>query len=105
MIEAERRKTFPYNASVEIVAGAGIVPGGIVEISGYKSNIDGLWYVKSVRHNIGGTTYTTELELGKDRNTQSIFTTAPTTLSTNPPEAVFVDNEWRASQDKVVLYA
>jgi phage protein D len=105
MIDAERRKTFPYNARVDVVAGAGIVPGGIVEISGYKSDIDGLWYVKSVRHNIGGTTYTTELEVGKDRNTYTIFTTAPTTLYATAPEAVFVDNEWRASQNKVVLYA
>lgn len=105
LIDAERRKSFPYNARVEIMAGAGIVPGGIVEIAGYKAGIDGLWYVKSVRHNIGGSSYTTELEIGKDRNTTSLFSEPPTQLADRPPDPVFIDNAWCASKERVVVYA
>lgn len=105
LIDGRHRRIFPYNAKVEIVAGSGIVPGGIVEIAGYNSGIDGLWYVKSVRHNIGGTTYSTDLEISKDHNTTGTFVTPPTQLADTPPESVFVDNNWRAEKERVVLYA
>lgn len=104
IIGAKRRRSFPFNARVEIAAGSGIVPGGIVEVAGYKSGIDGLWYVRSVRHNIGGTTYTTELEICKDHNTDGSFIKPPTQLADTPPESVFVDNSWKASKERVVLY-
>lgn len=105
MIEARRRRLFPYNVRVEVIAGAGIVPGGVVEIAGYKSNLDGLWYVKSVRHNIGGTTYTTDLEISKDKNVSTLLNTPPREIAELPPEAIFVDNSWRASKERVTLYA
>lgn len=105
LIDAKHRRTFPYNARVEIMAGSGIVPGGIVEIEGYNSGIDGLWYVKSVRHNIGGTSYTTELEVSKDHNTSRSYIVRPTQLADEPPEAVFVDNNWKSSKERVVIYA
>lgn len=105
IIDARRRRVFPYNVRVEVLAGAGIVPGGIVEIAGYKSNIDGLWYVRSVRHNIGGTTYTTDLEISKDKNVSSLFSSPPKELAELPPDAEYVNNSWRASKERVVLYA
>lgn len=104
MIDARRRRTFPYNAHVEILAGAGIVPGGIVEIAGYRSGVDGLWYVRSVKHNVGGTTYTTELEISKDKNTSSLFSAPPVQLADTPPDPVLVNNSWQASKQRVVLY-
>lgn len=104
-IDAKRRNVFPYNAKVEVLSGAGIVPGGVVELSGYKSNIDGLWYVRSVRHNIGGTTYTTELEIGKDKNTSTLYGSPPTKIAPTPPDPVFIDNSWRASEERVNIYA
>lgn len=105
MIGAKRRRKFPYNVYTEVLAGAGIVPGGIVEIAGYRSGIDGLWYVKSVRHNIGGTTYTTELEISKDKNTSSLFSAPPVQLADRPPDSVLVNNSWQAVTPRVVLYA
>lgn len=104
IIDGKRRHTFPFNAKVELMAGAGIVPGGIVEVLGYDSGIDGLWYVKSVRHNIGGTSYTTHIEIGKDHNTEGNFVVAPTKLAESAPEAVFLDNTWKSSKGRVVLY-
>lgn len=104
IIEGKRKHAFPFNARVELMAGAGIVPGGIVEILGYNSGIDGLWYVKSVRHNIGGTSYTTEIEVGKDHNTTRDYIVAPTKLAESAPEAKYVDNTWQSSQGRAVLY-
>jgi len=105
MIDAKHRREFPFNARVEVVSGSGIVPGGVVEIAGYKSGIDGLWYVKSVRHNIGGTTYTTDLEISKDHNTTGSFVVPPTQIAEMPPESVLIDNTWRSEKGKVTLYA
>lgn len=104
IIGAKRRRKFPYNVSAEVMAGAGIVPGGIVELAGYRSGIDGLWYVRSVRHNIGGTTYTTELEISKDKNTSSLFAVPPTQLAELPPDPVFVNESWQSSKPRAVLY-
>jgi hypothetical protein len=105
MIGARRREKFPYNARVEVAAGSGIVPGGVVEISGYNSGVDGLWYVRSVKHTIGGTTYVTEVDICKDHNTSGSFIVPPTQLSGAIPESVFADNTWKSSKESVVLYA
>lgn len=104
IIDGKRRHTFPFNARVQLMAGAGIVPGGIVEILGYNSGVDGLWYVKSVCHNIGGTSYTTDIEIGKDHNTQGTYVVTPTKLAESPPEAVLLDNSWKSSKGRAVLY-
>jgi phage protein D len=105
MISAKRRHTFPYNARLEIAAGAGIVPGGVVAIRGYKSGVDGLWYVKAVKHTVGGNSYLTELEIGKDHNTSGSFETPAVQLASTAPDPVFVDGNWKASKDSVVIYA
>lgn len=102
--DAERKKHFAFNAHAKIVSGAGIVPGGIVDVSGYNSNFDGLWYVKSVKHTIGNSSYYTELSIGKDYNLSGNYLVPPVALATRPPDSAFVDNTWVASQQEVTLY-
>lgn len=104
MIGAIKRRNFPFNVSLTVSAGAGIVPGGVVEITGYKSNFEGLWYVKSVCHTITGSSYNTELQVSKDYNTTNQFVVPPTELSIDPPESVLIGDTWRAKQNRVTLY-
>ena len=104
LIEAERKKNFAFNAHVQISAGAGIIPGGIVSVEGYEANFEGLWYVRDVKHTIGGTTYSTEMMISRDYNTSGEFLVPPTTLEGLAPEASFVDGSWVASKQTVELY-
>jgi len=104
ILEAKRKQKFPFTARAQISAGAGIVPGGVVEVVGYNANFEGLWYVKDVEHVIGGTTYYTNLILGKDFNTTTKYVVPPVELSQKAPDAKFVAGEWRASSERVNAY-
>ena len=104
IVGAKERRTFPFNASVEISAGSGIVPGGIVKVTGYNSHFDGLWYVRDVKHTIGGSSYFTKLEISRDFNTSESFVVPPTQLAQTAPEPEFVAGEWRASSERVNAY-
>jgi phage protein D len=104
VIGAKERETFPFTAKVQISAGAGIVPGGIVDVVGYNSNFEGLWYVREVTHSIGGTSYVTDLMLGRDFNTTKTFNIAPVELAQQAPEPKFVAGEWRATSERVNAY-
>ena len=104
LIKAEKRKNFPFNAEVHIYSGAGIVPGGVVSVEGYRSNFEGLWYVKSVRHIIGGTTYYTVLHIARDYNTTGEFLIPPVSLAATPPDSAYVDATWVAEKQMVDIY-
>lgn len=104
LVDAERRKYFAFNASAQVSAGAGIVPGGIVSVEGYNSNFEGLWYVTSVRHTLVKASYLTDLKLGKDYNTSGDYLVPPVTLASTPPQSSYVDNSWVASKESVELY-
>lgn len=104
IVGAKERRTFPFNANVEISAGSGIVPGGVVKVTGYNSHFDGLWYVRDVKHTIGGSSYFTSLEISRDFNTSESFVVPPTQLAQTAPEPSFISGEWRASSERVNAY-
>jgi len=103
-VEAEDKETFAFNAIVEVTAGAGIVPGGVVAVDEYNSNFDGLWYVNSVVHKMGSSLYTTELTIGRDFNTTNSYKIPPVELHKEPPSPVFKTGEWKASSKRVTKY-
>jgi len=104
LIEANRKRNFAFNAKVKISAGAGIVPGGVVSVEGYESKFEGLWYVKSVSHNVLKSSYTSTLHIARDYNTSGDYLIPPTTLASVPPESSFIDSAWVASKKTVELY-
>ena len=103
-IGAYKRQSFPFNVHVEIAAGAGNVPGGVVKITGYDSNFEGIWYVRSVRHMFSESSYISELGISKDYNTSNQFYIPPVELAEVPPDSVFIDNTWRSEMERVNLY-
>jgi len=104
LVSAEIRKKLPFNAVVEANSTIGTVPGGIVRVQGYKSNFEGLWYVKEVRHTIGGSSCVTTLNISKDFNTTSEYIIPPTQLADNPPDSKYVNDRWQSSVERVVTY-
>jgi hypothetical protein len=94
-----------YRATAEVVAGAGIVPGGTVDLKGYESNFDGLWYVSGVCHKMAKEKYTTVLTLLKNDDYVKDPTIPPVTSFTKPSEPVFLNAQWVSSMEKVNEYA
>lgn len=99
-----KKANMPFSANIMLTAGAGITPGGIVNVLNYGADFDGLWYVKSVKHCLVQAHYTTELEVTKD----ALFTTdiniKPVTKFSKPPDPVVIDNRWVASTRRVQEY-
>lgn len=100
-----RKANMPFSAHVEITAGAGIVPGGIVNVLNYGSEFDGLWYVKSVKHVMGQSHYVTHLEITKDALFTPDINITPITKFKTPPEPIVVNNRWVARTRRVTEYA
>jgi phage protein D len=103
-IEVQNKSGFPFNAEVDITAGAGIVPGGIVKIDEYNSNFDGIWYVRSVAHNVGGTHYSTHLSISRDFVLTKDFQIPSVQKMVTPPPPKFVSGTWMSSSPKVTKY-
>lgn len=103
-IEQQNKKSFPFNAWVDVTAGAGIVPGGVVEIDEYNSNFDGLWYVRSVTHEVGGSTYITKLHISRDFTLSKEFQLPMIETLNTPPESTLVNGVWKAIAPRVKLY-
>lgn len=98
------RKYFAFNAHLQVTGGAGIVPGGVVEIQDYNSNFDGYWYVRSVQHTVGGSQYLTDLKIARDYNTINEYEFPTVSTFETPPEPILRSNSWESSTKRVTLY-
>lgn len=103
-VDASQRFRTVYNATAEVTAGAGILPGGIVVLAEYGGDFDGVWYVSSVCHRMGNSLYTTELKLHRHNKQGEEPTSKRTELSVEPPKPQLVRNQWVASVKKVNEY-
>lgn len=103
-LKAKTREAFAFNAVVEVLAGAGAVPGGVVSITDYNSNFDGIWYVSAVQHEHMGSNYYTTLHVGRDFDANNTFKLQNIEAAGEPPTPVFVNTEWRSSNKRAVKY-
>lgn len=104
IIGAKIRKNLPFNAVLDVHAALGTVPGGVVKVTGYGAKFEGLWYVNSVRHVIGGSSCISTLDISRDFNLTSEYIVPPTELAETPPTARYVNGEWKTSLERVVEY-
>lgn len=108
--EAERavlraeKDDMPFEATAKITAGAGVTPGGIVNVTNYGTEFDGLWYVKSVVHNIYQNHYLTDLKLSKNGLSDSTVVTPPVSRLKTPPESTLINKAWVAKTRRVNEY-
>lgn len=105
LAKAYNRGIGSLTARLSLTGTAGVLPGGIVNISNFDSNFDGFWYVKEVCHTATQDEFFTELLVArKDTND-----TEPrmTTQSTMPdiPRPSFVNGAWVASTQLEDLYS
>lgn len=104
IIEANFKSKLPFNATVEVAAALGTIPGGVVSLEGYDSRFEGFWYVKAVEHFIVGSTCTSTLRIAKDFNTTNTVVMPPSEIGVIPPRPQFKSNSWRASVERLDVY-
>jgi ribosomal protein S18 acetylase RimI-like enzyme len=94
-----------YNAKMTVFAGAGAVPGGIVDLQGFDSEFDGLWYIHDVSHVIKSQNYTTDLVLMKSDKYQVNPDISRTQELGEPPESILVQEQWVSQTIRIQEYA
>ena len=105
-LKGRNRNKFPITASVTAVGDPSITPGMVVELQKYQSGIDGLWLVKSARHEMFRGSAMSYLELVRD--TFASVNISPTVVAppgpTVPPP-VLKNKRWCAQTEQVYVYS
>lgn len=105
ILKGRSRQKFPYIAHVDVVGDPTITPGMLVNIDRYNSALDGIWLVKSVRHEMFRGSSMSYLTLVKDSNFSTVID--PIEAVTPPPELTtpYIKNmRWVTTQELVNVY-
>lgn len=94
VLQGRSREKFPYTAHVEVVGDPAIQPGMVVQLLRYNSNLDGLWIVKSARHEFLRGSAISYLTIEKD----SEFSSTIEPLEKVPTAKQIPDSELRNSR-------
>jgi hypothetical protein len=106
VLTGRSRDKFPYTAKVTVVGDPAIVPGTLVQLYKYNSPVDGLWIVKSVRHEMMRGSAVSYLTLEKDSDySPNIEPSEKVFFSSTPPEPIIKDLRWIATNDFVEVYS
>lgn len=105
MVDSTDKYNYVYNASIRVLYGAGAVPGGIIDLDGYASDFDGLWYITDVKHIIKSENYVTELVVSKDSKYEESQSRVLSKQFINPPTSKLINDKWVAETSEVLEYA
>lgn len=94
-----------YNANMKVMYGAGAVPGGIIDLRGYSSEFDGVWYITEVKHSVKSANYVTDLLISKDTKFEELPSSSKVTAFSTPQEAKLMDGKWVTPTMRSVEYA
>lgn len=61
------RNVYDYQATAVVLGAAGMVPGGMANLTGYSDVFDGLWYVAGVQHSVRSGSFITTADLRKNK--------------------------------------
>lgn len=103
-VDSKQKHRPLFSASVEVTAGAGIVPGGLVSLTGYGGEFDGIWYVSDVVHKMNTNMYTTELRIQKNNKTSEEVGTGALNVFQTPPVPTMTNNRWVSSLEIIDEY-
>ena len=102
-INARTKEFYDYNAEVTCLGVAGCKPGGVVEIADYEAAIDGLWYVRSVRHSVTSGVFTSDLCIARNIESELLLpSSAPAFRPASP--SVLRSGVWASSKRSVNVY-
>lgn len=105
-LKGRNRNKFPISASVTAVGDPSIIPGMVVDLQKYQSGVDGLWIVKSARHEMFRGSAMSYLELVRD--TFASVNVSPTVVASPTPilpAPVLKNRRWCAQTEKAYVYA
>jgi hypothetical protein len=105
IIDSIDKSNYVYNANIRVLYGAGAVPGGILDLDGYSSDFDGLWYITDVKHIIKSENYVTELVVAKDSKYEQSPFLSLTKNFMAPPISKLISDKWVADTSEVLEYA
>jgi hypothetical protein len=105
ILTGRSRQKFPYTAHVDVVGDPSLEPGMLVNIDRYNSALDGIWLIKSVRHEMFRGSSMSYLTLVKDSNFSDVIDPVekvpPAPELTNP----FIKNmQWVTPHELVNIY-
>jgi hypothetical protein len=105
ILKSRSRQKFPYIAHVDVVGDPTLTPGMLVNIDRYNSALDGIWLVKSVRHEMFRGSSMSYLTLVKDSNFSNVID--PLEKVSPPPELPipYIKNmRWVTLQELINVY-
>jgi phage protein D len=103
LAEASRKKQYDFEATVTAVGMLGTVPGGVVIVDNYQNaDIDGPWYVRSIKHRIATGAFISELEIARNATSQ-LVTSNMAQFKAGPPPS-FYNGLWGTSSRSVDEY-
>jgi hypothetical protein len=103
-IKTSMRDSIPFYATIETLGVIGIYPGGIINLVGFDTLVDNLWYVKGVTMTLGGMGLTTKLEVVSDSTNEEKYTVYNTERFSDPPKPKFDGKNWVAEFRKINAY-
>lgn len=104
LITANNRGINILTAKLSVTGTAGVLPGGIVNISNFESNFEGFWYVKEVSHTVTRDEFFTKMTVSReDTNDINAYMTMQSTIPEIPKPA-FLNNNWQSSTQFEDIY-
>jgi hypothetical protein len=106
VLQGRSRDKFPYTAHLTIVGNPSIQPGMLIQLGTYNSSVDGLWIVKSVRHEAFRGSSMSYLSVEKDSQFSSTIDPLEKVFpSILIPESVIKDFRWISTKELVNVYS
>lgn len=106
VLQGRSRDKFPYTAHLTIVGDPSIQPGQLVQLGEYNSAVDGLWIVKSVRHEAFRGSSLSYLVVEKDSEFSSTIDPLEKVFpSTSIPESLIKNFRWISTKELVNVYS
>jgi hypothetical protein len=105
VLQGRSRMKFPYTAQVDAVGDPVIQPGMVVRLTQYNSSVDGLWIVKSARHEFFRGSAMSYLTIEKDSDFSSTIDPLEKVFpAVSIPESVIKDYRWISTKELVNVY-
>lgn len=105
VLQGRSRDKFPFTAHIEIVGDPAIQPGMVVQLLEYNSPLDGLWIVKSARHELFRGSAVSFLTVEKDSEFSSTIEPLEKVFTaTQVPDSELRNSRWITTREYVDVY-
>jgi hypothetical protein len=103
-LESKARESFPFSARIQSTCTPGVLPGGLVEVSEFNSDFDGLWYVTDICQTVTRDRQQTDISAIKDTTLGQVKGTS-VPRKTKIPSPVLSGGVWKSTLQTEITYA